>query len=216
MRRNLVEVGPTLLVFVLAIAVASPALALETLDGSAHPSVGHIFAQQSDPNTCAGEVIAACTATLISPTVAVSSGSCAEVFANATNYGYNLTAIWISFNGSDPFDCSTASRVDSIHFHPSFDETNPGTAFDIGVFILTAPAAAIPATLPAAGAQSGLVKKDPFDSVGWAQDSNGNYFTARRRIGPVQFQSGNSDFLTMHITQSGTCAAGWDGGGVFY
>lgn len=208
--------------FVLGLVVSTllmaprPAVALDTLDGSAHPSVGHIFAQQSDPNTCSGEVIASCSATLISPTVALTTGGCAEVFADATEYGYNLTAIWISFNGSDPFDCATASRVASLHFHPSFNPNNTGTAVDIGVAILTAPAAAIPATLPAAGSQDGLVRGDPFDSVGWAPDSTGNYHTARRRVGPLQFRSRNASFLTMDLTQPGTCATGFDGGAAFY
>ncbi len=205
------------LLFVAALAVAGPALALDALDGSAHPSVGHIFAQQSDPSTCSAEVVASCSATLISSTVAVTSGACAEVLVNASEYGYNLTAIWISFNGSDPFDCATASRVSSVQFHPSFDENQPGNPVDIGVAVLASPAAVTPATLPAAGSLDGLVHGDPFDSVGWDYDLNGNVNTARRRIGPVIYRSGNPDFVTMRLTQSGgTCATGFDGGGAFY
>lgn len=213
MRRYALALG---VVAASVLAGAGLTFALDVLDGSAHPSVGHMFAQQSDPNTCSAEVIAGCSATLISPTVAVTSGGCAEAFANAAEYGYNLTATWISFNGSDPFDCATASRVDSLHFHPSFDPAVPGTSVDIGVAVLTAPAAAIPAALPAAGAQSGLVRGTPFDSVGWAPDANANYLTLRRRVGPVELRSGDADFLIVRSVQQGNvCAAGLDGGGIF-
>ena len=217
MRRKLFVAATSQVLLIVGLAGTRPAIALDTLDGSAHPSVGHIFAQQSDPTTCSAEVISGCAATLISPTVAVTSGACAEALVNATEYGYNLTAIWISFNGSDPFDCATASRVSSVQFHPGFDPNDPGTAVDIGVAVLAAPAAAIPATLPAAGSQGGLARGDRFDSVGWAQDNKGNIFTLRRRIGPLAFQSDDASFLSMHLAKSGnTCATGYDGGAAFY
>src|SRR5947209_216813 len=125
MRTRFFLVSAFAFVLLVTFWVVRPALALDILDGSAHPSVGNIFAQQSDPNTCQAEVLTSCSATLISPTVAVTSGACAEQLVDNADYGYHLTAIWVSFNGSDLFDCATASRVSSEHFHPSFDPNNP-------------------------------------------------------------------------------------------
>jgi len=218
MRWRLLLSASSVLLVVLVLASATPTLALVSgpLDGGAHPSVGHLFAQISDPGMCSAEVFAGCSATLISSTVAVTSGGCAEVLINAADYGYDLTAIWISFNGNDPFDCATASRVQSLHFHPGFDETDPGSPTDIGVVVLAAPATATRANLPAAGSQGANFRGDPLDSVGWAQDDNGNVFTYRRRVGPVDFRATAPEYLFTHLVLKGnTCATGLDGGGLF-
>jgi hypothetical protein len=71
------------------LAGATPALAVlnGALDGNHHPGVGFVFAQQTDPNVCSAEVVSTCSATLPSSTVAVPSGGCAEVFADAADYG---------------------------------------------------------------------------------------------------------------------------------
>jgi len=215
---HLLAVGIT--VFVLAsIAGGAPALAINNgpLDGNNHPSVGMIFGQQSDPNTCNAEVIGGCTATLISPTVAVSSGACADIFAHPEEYGYILTAVWINFNGDDPVDCSAASRVDSIHVHPSFDETQLDSPTNLGVFVLTAPATVTPATLPAANSQGGHVNGDSFEVVNWGTEAGGSFLSFRRRFSPARFMSSDADFLKLHLTLNGghICLGSVDGGGAF-
>src|SRR4029453_7597586 len=91
-----------------ALAFPATAFALEgaPLDGNQHPSVGYLFAQQTDPSTCHGEILSTCSATLLSSTVLVTTGSCADQFLHPEEYGYTLTAIWISFNPDNSFDCS--------------------------------------------------------------------------------------------------------------
>ncbi len=218
--RNTHHLTVGITVFVLAIVSGgAPALAITNgpLDGNNHPSVGFIFGQQSDPNTCNAEVAGGCTATLISPTVAVSSGACADIFGHPEEYGYSLTAVWISFNGYDPFDCSAASRVDSIHAHPSFDETQLDSPTNFGVFVLTTPATVTPATLPAANSRGGYVNGDSFEVVNWGTEADMNIFSNRRRFAPATFLTSDADSLKLHLTLNGgeICLENVDGGGAF-
>ena len=187
------------------------------LDGNNHPSLGFVFGQQSDPNTCNAEIAEGCTAILVSPTVAISSGGCVENFGHPELHGFNLSAVWISFNGDDPFDCSAASRVLEFHTHPLFDETQLDLPSDFGVFILAAPAAVAPATLPAADSQGGHVNSDDFEIVDWGIDAFETFGTYRRRVAPARFMSNDADFLKIHLTLNGSqiCIGSTEGGGAF-
>src|SRR5512143_3864125 len=79
-------------------------------DGNGHPSVGHIFGQLDPGSTCVAQVIANCVGVLIAPRVVVTTGDCTDAFANATEYGFNLTATWITFNSGNALDCGQAVR----------------------------------------------------------------------------------------------------------
>jgi hypothetical protein len=198
------------------IAGGTPALAvLNGVPDSNHASVGFMFAQTTDPNTCNAELVGGCAATLVSPTVAVTSGGCAEVFT--TGGGFNITAVWISFNPNDPFDCATASRVDSLQWHLSFDGTVTPSPFDIGVAVLSDAVAVAPATLPAADSQGGYVKADPFDVVNWGGISGGNVLDYRRRFSPADLMSSDADYLKLKLTLNGghICMGDIEGGGAF-
>jgi hypothetical protein len=107
--------------------------------------------------------------------------------------------------------------VDSIHFHPSFDETQVPSPFDIGVFVLAAPAANAPAPLPAAGSQGGYVRGDPFEVVNWGGVTGGNIFDYRRRFSPADFTTGDADFIGLRLTLTGghICTSYVEGGGAF-
>jgi len=197
---------------------AASAFAVENgaLDGNNHPSVGYVFAQQSDPNTCSAELIAGCSATLVSPTVAVTSGGCADAFATGGGV-FNITAVWINFNPDDPFDCASASRVDALYVHPGYDPGVVPSPFDIGVAVLSAPATVAPASLPAADSQGGHARGDLFDIVNWSGVTGGTIYDYRRRFSPASFMSGDAGFLKLKLTLNGghICIGGTEGGGVF-
>ena len=56
---------------------------------------------------------------LISPTVALTTGSCAVVWNDPAPF--NITATWLTFNPDSIIDCGQAVRIASIHPHPAFD-----------------------------------------------------------------------------------------------
>ena len=213
---RILAVGLTacLLVFVAGLTQAV-AVVDGPLDGNNHPSVGFIFAQTTDPNTCDAELASACAAILVSSTVAITSGGCADSFSSTDPF--TITAVWISFNPNDPFDCSTAARVDSIHIHPGYVAGQQLSPSDIGVLVLAAPATVATATLPTANSQGGYSRGDPFDIVNWAGVSKGNLSDFRRRFSPAEFTSGDADFLGFKLTLNGghICMGGSEGGGAF-
>ena len=214
--RRILAVGLTacLLVFVAGLTQAV-AVVNGPLDGNNHPSVGFIFAQTTDPGTCNAQIVGNCAAILVSSTVAITSGGCADEFA--TGGGFPLTAIWINLNPDDPTDCTTAVRVDSIHVHPGYVAGQQLSPSDIGVLVLAAPATVAPATLPTANSQGGYVKGDPFEIVNWSGVSKGNVGDYRRRFSPAEFTSGDADFLGFKLTLSGghICYGTAQGGGSF-
>ena len=215
-QRRFLAVGFTAMALACVMAGGSDLMAVVNgpLDGNNHPSVGFIFAQQSDPNTCNSELVSACSAILVSPTVAVTSGGCADSFSSGP---FVISADWINFNPDNPFDCTTASRVDSIHLHPGFVAGQALSTGDLGVLVLAAPATVTPATLPGANTQGGYVKGNPFELVNWSGISKGNVYDNRRRFSPAEFTSGDADFLGIHITLNGghICVGFNEGGGAF-
>jgi len=200
------------------LALPATAFALEgPLDGSQHPSVGNIFGQQTDPSTCHAEIIGPCSATLLSSTVLVTTGSCADQFLHPEEYGYTLTAIWISFNPDNSFDCSSAIRVASIAEHPLFDEMVLDSPYNIGVFTLASPAAGTPATLPAAGALDALVHGADLEVAEYGPDHNGNVLTQRRRLAAARLASQDADLQKLHLGGGNQCFNnGLEGGAAFF
>jgi len=185
------------------------------LDGNNHPSVGFMFAQQTDPGTCNSELVGGCSAILVSSTVAITSGGCADSFLNGGPF--NITAVWLNVNPDNPFDCSTALRVDSIHLHPNYVAGQPLSTGDIGVLVLAAPTTVAPATLPTANSQGGYNRGDLFEIVNWGGITKGNVYDYRRRFSPAEFTSGDADFLGFKLTLNGShiCMGGIEGGGAF-
>jgi hypothetical protein len=200
-------------VLVAAMAV-SPALAGCDNDGNGHPAVNSIFGQLTDPNTCNEQVVSLCNATLISPTVAITSAECAQEWATGDGGVFNLTATWLSNDPNDRTDCASADRIASYQIHPSFDPANPESAFNIGVIVLAAPSTKTPASLPAAGAVDLLSRGDPLDAVSYVQGKTGLDPTLRL-VAPSELAQVTAAFLKIKKAPGGSCTLGDGGSGVF-
>jgi hypothetical protein len=178
------------------------------LDGFNHPSVSMIFGQQTDPGTCNAQIVSGCNAVLVSPTVAITSAGCADLWA--TGGGFNLTATWLNHNPASGADCVGADRIASYHVHPSWDGTN-ASPYNIGVIVLDAPSAQAPAALPSAGAVALLERGDPLDVA--AYSSTDGFATTMRRGQTVTFAR-DTDFHFKVKATGGACPT-QEGAGAF-
>lgn len=181
------------------------------LDGNGHPSVGSIFGQLDAGPSCNAQVIDGCQGVLIAPRVFVSTGDCIDLFGNAANYGYNLTAIWVSFSPGNPFDCSTAVRVQAFYINP-FDETLHDPAGNVGVFIFETDAPVTPATLPTAGEVDGLPRDTDFTAVSYMGSNWPSDY--QRRAFPNTLKVVDPDTFTLHESDRG-CVDNLEAGGGF-
>jgi hypothetical protein len=185
---------------------ATPALAVNggQLDAGAHPAVGFIFGTLgTDP--CASQVIG-CSGVLIDPSVFLTSGGCADVFLHPENYGYNLAAVWVTFDGDNPFGaCASASLVSQIVVNPGWVETSPTPAGDVGVLILASPAPVAASTLPTAGEIATLPSSQPYKVVAYGDDDGGtgtSLATLARRSSDADFKSLSSEVLTLTLARA--------------
>lgn len=155
-------------------------------------------------------MISGCAAVLISPTVAVTSGACADVWANP--YPYNVTASWLAFSDQNMIGCGTVSRVASFHAHPDFDYGDLTSPYNIGVVVLAEPAPVTPASLPSAGELDGLLRGDLLDVV--SPGFTGPPRDAERQSGSVTFFRADEYFFSARARQS-QCVPRAEGGGAF-
>jgi len=181
----------------------TPGLAVNggQLDGNAHPAVGFIYGTLgTDP--CPIQVIG-CTGILIDSTVFLTSGGCADVFLHPEEYGYNLAAVWVSFDGAYPLDgCAGASLVSQIVVNPAWDETSQHPIGDVGVMILASPAPVAPAALPAAGEIASLPSSQPYTVVSFGDADGGtdtSLATTTRRFAPATFKSLTAEILKLTL-----------------
>ncbi len=191
--------------------VISPALAVCEFDGTGHPSVSIIFGQLTDPGTCNEQIISTCEATLISPTVAITTASCANEWA--TGGGFELTATWLSNTPDDFLDCASADRIASFHTHPSFDPADTESPFNIGVIVLAASSTHSYASLPAAGAVDLLSSGEPVEAVAYVSQAAGTS-SGVRTVGSAILTKTTSTFFKIRKVDHG-CTPGFDGSGVF-
>ena len=184
---------------------ASPLLAVNggALDSANHPAVGFIYGTLST-DACLGQVLG-CTGVLVAPTVFLTSAECADSFANAHQYGYDLKAVWVSFNPSSPFDCSGPSTVQQIAVNPAWDPAAADPAGNVGVMILADAAAPAPAGLPAEGRIDGLPITQIYTVVAYG-DGNGGPSTSaldlERRSTTALSRKVDAEQLTLSLRQA--------------
>jgi V8-like Glu-specific endopeptidase len=137
-----------------AFAAAPAALAITNggPDGSGHPEVGALLAQQAFSDGTWEE----CTGTLISPTVFLTAAHCDE----------GVSRVAVSFDSTYVPGRST-TYWGTWHANPGYNQTNsdPG---DIAVIVLDKPVKGItPARLPAAHSLDAVDTTTQFTSVGY-------------------------------------------------
>jgi V8-like Glu-specific endopeptidase len=121
-------------------------------DGSGHPEVGALLAQQAFSDGTWAE----CTGTLISPTVFLTAAHCDE----------GTSRVNVTFDASYVYP-SGVTYAGTWHADPAFWKAQ-GNPHDIAVVVLDSPVAGItPARLPAANSLAGLGKNQKFTSVGY-------------------------------------------------
>jgi hypothetical protein len=195
----------------MALAVgASPAGAITggQPDGTRHPAVGALVGFFPP----AGQEIAYCSGTLISPTV----------FLTAAHCGFLGTAVQVSFD--ETYTPASPTVTGTFHAHPGF---RPGTnaqgqnSFDIAAVVLDTPVTGVtPARLPTAGlldqmkADGTLNQGTLFTSVGYGDSGfvNGPGGQTTTHLQARHFAVGAFNSLTanfLHLTQNsgngGTC-----------
>lgn len=180
------------------------------LDAGSHPSVAYVFGQVSDPSTCSAELISGCAATLVSPTVAVTSGDCAITWGDPTPF--TVTAKYLAFSDEHMIGCGQVARIASFFVHPQHVYGEADSPFNIGAIVLEEPIGVTPASLPAAGDLASLRRGDLLEVV--SPGFVGPQTDAARNIGQASFfRIGDSSFLVR--SKGNTCVPSFDGGGVF-
>ena len=141
---------------VLTLAGTALAVTNGTPDGNGHPNVGALLA----PKAYSDGTWAACTGTLISPTI----------FLTAAHCDLGVSRVAVTFDSS--YDASTGTeywgtwRADPAYTHKQSDP------HDLAVVVLDEAVTGItPARLPAAGSLSGLKVGTKFTSVGYGAQS---------------------------------------------
>jgi V8-like Glu-specific endopeptidase len=141
-----------------ALVVVTPASAITNgvPDGTAHPEVGALLAQQAFSDGTWEE----CTGTLISPTVFLTAAHCDE--------GTSRVAVTFESNYVYP---SGKVYWGTWHADPNYNQTESDPQ-DVAVVILDKPINTIaPARLPKANSLSGLTGGAGFTSVGFGAQS---------------------------------------------
>jgi Trypsin len=155
MRRGVMLAGIALLA---ALLLAAPARAITygIPDGNRHPEVGALLA----PQAYSDGTWAACSGTLISPTV----------FLTAAHCDLGVDRVAVTFDSS--YDPTTGTEYwGTWHADPNYTQAQ-NDPHDIAVVVLDQAVTGItPARLPAAGSLDGLRVGTPFTSVGYGAQS---------------------------------------------
>jgi Trypsin len=155
-RRPGVLLAGIALLAVLALAAPAGAITYGVPDGDGHPEVGALLA----PEAYSDGTWAACSGTLISPTVFLTAAHC--------DLGVNRVAVTF-----DPvYDPATGTEFwGTWHADPGYTQAQ-NDPHDIAVVVLDQPVPGItPARLPAAGSLDGLRPGTRFTSVGYGAQS---------------------------------------------
>jgi hypothetical protein len=155
MRRGIILTGIALLA-VLALAAPAGAITYGTPDGNRHPEVGALLA----PQAYSDGTWAACSGTLIAPTV----------FLTAAHCDLDVSRVAVTFDASH--DPATGTEYWGIwHADPGYTQAQ-NDPHDLAIVVFDEPMTAItPARLPAAGSLDGLRVGVRFTSVGYGAQS---------------------------------------------
>ena len=141
---------------VLALAGAANAITNGTPDGNGHPEVGALLA----PKAYSDGTWAACSGTLISPTV----------FLTAAHCDLDVSRVAVTFDSSYNPKTGT-THWGTWHADPSYSSAQ-SDPHDVAVVVFDKPVKGItPARLPKAGSLSILSLGAPFTSVGYGAQS---------------------------------------------
>src|SRR3954451_10598684 len=140
------------IVALLVAAAPAGAITYGAPDGGAHPEVGALLAQQAYSDG----TWAACTGTLISPTVFLTAAHCDE----------GVSRVAVTFDST--YDAANGTRYwGTYHADPSYDQKQ-SDPHDIAVVVLDKAVKGIaPAPLPKAGSLSSVDTTTQFTSVGY-------------------------------------------------
>jgi hypothetical protein len=140
----------------LVLATGAGAITNGAPDGTGHPEVGALLAQQAFSDGTWEE----CSGTLISPTVFLTAEHCDE----------GVSRVAVTFDSSYVYPSGT-THWGTWHGDPNYNKTHSDPQ-DLAVVVLDAPVTGIaPARLPAAGSLAGLGKDQRFTSVGYGAQS---------------------------------------------
>ena len=132
-----------LLALIALLAVSfTPALRAVTdgkLDGNGHPAVVLLLMEVG------GQPAFRCTGTLLSATVVLTAGHCADDFPGAPYTGMRVFTESNVQNGTNNYPYAGPNSVEAVYWtaHPLY-ETGPFTLHDVGVVILKAPGVVLP------------------------------------------------------------------------
>src|SRR4029453_3561983 len=159
MMRRGVMLAAIALLAALVLAAPAGAITYGTRDGDRHPEVGALLA----PQAYSDGTWAACSGTLISPTV----------FLTAAHCDLEVSRVAVTFDST--YDPATGTAYwGTWHADPSYPQAQ-NDPHDIAVVVLDQPVTGItPARLPAAGPLDGLRGGTRFTSVGYGARSGGN------------------------------------------
>jgi hypothetical protein len=154
MRRAIAIV--TAMVATLMLPVQAGAIIGGEPDGNGHPEVGALLA----PVAYSDGTWAACTGTLISPTVFLTAAHCE--FPDVTRYAVTFDSSYIPG--------TSITYWGTWHPHPDYRPAQ-NDPHDIAVVVLDAPLGITPADLPAAGSLDDLAHWTEFTAVGYGAQS---------------------------------------------
>ena len=151
-----ITVSGVALLAVLMFSVNAGAITYGTPDGNKHPSVGALLA----PKAYSDGTWAACSGTLISPTV----------FLTAAHCDLGVARVAVTFDST--YDAKTGTRHwGTFHADPAYNQAQNDT-HDIAVVVFDKAVKGItPARLPKANSLSGLKLGQKFTSVGYGAQS---------------------------------------------
>jgi len=202
---------------VLLFAVA-PAAAIQsgTHDGNGHPAVAWVIETNGTDHCNLGQTFTGSSATLVSGTVVLVSGSFASTLQSS--FGSLFDNVWVNFDPENPFDCTKYEHVASIHVDPSFNSANLDFA-NLGALVLDATASVSPAALPVAGRLNGLPASQAYTAVAFGTDKGTNVLNLARRSEAASFRSLGPEVLDLRLTRNGQnapCFQGFSDGGAAY
>lgn len=186
-------------------------------DGDGHPFVGWVYGE-----TSTGAQTVGCSALLVAPTIAITSGECTDVFSQASN----VARVWVTFEPDNlvplPFDPpSNPPSVEVIQLvtNPVY-QSSGGVSGNVGVLVLDEAQPGPYATLPVAGRLDALDGSEVYTAVAFGTERHQTVLTLERRYSGAILRGVGPDNLFLHLTKKGhgpaACAGGQaEGGGGF-